>query len=163
MDPFFLYVSIGALALLIISLVVIGVMLSQMNSYSVFPPLQAACPDHWDVSSNPNYCGAPILANARNLGNIQKTTNTGITKTAPENIGMCTGTTFGCTKSDPTYIDVTAYNGTDTFQYIRLGKDNPKWNSKDGLYPDKTALCAQHKWANLMDISWDGVSNYNGC
>ena len=26
-----------------------------------------------------------------------------------------------------------------------------------------TAICSQKKWANSNGISWDGVTNYNGC
>ena len=44
--------------------------------------------------------------------------------------------------------------------YASDGKIDPndvKW-SKDG-----SAICNQRKWANKEGISWDGVSNYNGC
>jgi|LauGreDrversion4_2_1035121.scaffolds.fasta_scaffold882993_1 hypothetical protein len=167
MDPFFLYVSIGALVLLIISLAVIGVMLTKMNSYSVFPPTQNACPDHWDVSSNPNYCGAPLMPAGRNKGRMALGgTGSGILTENGDNIGMCNGTTFGCKPAGAgTILDVqpAGSGSVQNFQYVHLGSTNPNWNSETGLYPGKTTLCAQHAWANMMGISWDGVKNYNGC
>jgi hypothetical protein len=163
MEPFYLYVSIGALVLLIIVLIVMGVMLTKLNSHAVFPPTQNACPDHWDVSANPNYCGVPISGKGRNVGRIQITTGSGINQAHKQNIGMCnTGRTFGCSGS-PQLYDQGTTKGTN-FQYLHLGSDNAKWNaSSEGLYKGKTTLCAQSAWANAMGISWDGVSNYNGC
>lgn len=35
---------------------------------------------------------------------------------------------------------------------------NPGWTSSGG-----TALCNMKMWANTNNISWDGVSNFNGC
>jgi hypothetical protein len=35
---------------------------------------------------------------------------------------------------------------------------NSKWTSDGG-----TALCNMKDWANTYNISWDGVSNFNGC
>jgi hypothetical protein len=164
MDPFFLYVSIGALVLLIIVLAVIGVMLTKMNSYAVFPPTQNACPDHWDVSANPNYCGAPINEGGRNKGRmVIGGTGSGITASNGDNIGMCTGTTFGCKPTGPAHLEVKPVGSGANFQYVHLGSDNTNWTSTAGLYPGKTTLCAQHAWANMMGISWDGVKNYNGC
>jgi hypothetical protein len=162
MEPFYLYVSIGALVLLIIVLIVMGVMLTKLNSHAVFPPTQNACPDHWDVSANPNYCGVPISAAGRNVGRI-KIASMSITQSEKQNIGMCnTGKSFGCSASPQLYDQGTTTG--ENFQYLHLGSDNAKWNaSSGGLYKGKTTLCAQSAWANAMGISWDGVSNYNGC
>lgn len=165
MDPFFLYVSIGALVLLIIVLAVVGVMLTKMNSYAVFPPTQNACPDHWDVSSNPNYCGVSILGGVgRNKGRMNIAgTGSGINQTNKDNIGMCTnGNSFGC-RNGSAFLEVKPVESGQNFQYVHLGSDNADWNSATGLYPGKTTLCAQNAWANMMGISWDGVKNYNGC
>ena len=162
MDPFFLYVSIGALVLLLVVLTIFGVMLTTLNNESVFPPVQSACPDHWDVSSNPNYCGVP-KSSGRNKGRLvyESASPNEVNKTDPNNIGICTtGSTFGCKPSPDLLITP---KGTNQFQYLNLGTNNTKWNSANGLYPGKTALCAQNAWANMMGISWDGVSNYNGC
>lgn len=164
MEPFYLYVTIGALVLLTIALIVVGVALTKLNSYSAFPPTQSACPDYWDVSSNPNYCGIPLVATPKNRGRIALTGNDGTRSVATGsaiNIGMCTTTgKFGC-RATPLLLN--DGKNTGTWQYVNLGSDNPNWNSKDGLYPGKTKLCAQSAWAKTMDITWDGVSNYNGC
>jgi hypothetical protein len=32
-----------------------------------------------------------------------------------------------------------------------------------GWSSDTTSLCGKKKWANLYNIEWDGVSNYNDC
>ena len=165
MAKFHLFVSVGALVLLIIVLIVIGVMLTKMNSYSVFPPTQNACPDYWDVSSNPNYCGVPIASvGAKNVGYLSINPSVGLIDACSNNLGMCQGSTFGCTaRGVNSLLDHPAVVANDPFQYVHLGSDNANWNSAAGLYPGKTTLCAQNAWANAMGITWDGVSNYNGC
>lgn len=35
--------------------------------------------------------------------------------------------------------------------------------SNQGWSATGTAICAQRKWANSNGITWDGVTNYNGC
>lgn len=35
---------------------------------------------------------------------------------------------------------------------------DPDWTKNGG-----TSLCNTKEWANTYDISWDGVSNFNGC
>jgi hypothetical protein len=156
-----MYVSIGALVLLIIILIVIGVVLTQMQSLDSFPPTQNACPDHWDVSSNPQYCGVPI-AEMRNKGYIKADAASGINKQSDENIGMCDigRKNFGCVNSGgKPYLDVQPYTDGKKFQYIQLNS-NKNWST---LYPGLTERCAQKSWAQTMDISWDGVTNFNGC
>jgi hypothetical protein len=165
MDPFFMYVSIGALVLLIIILIIVGVVLTQMQSLDSFPPTQNACPDHWDVSSNPQYCGVPVVPTMRNRGHIKTTESSGIISSNAENIGMCDSGTknFGCVNSGgKPYLDVQPYAGGNNkkkFQYVKLN-NNTGWNT---LYRGDKERCAQKKWAQTMDISWDGVTNYNGC
>lgn len=162
MDPFFMYVSIGALVLLIIILIVVGVTMSQLRSQDPFPPIMNACPDYWDVSSNPAYCGVPVDTNMNNIGYIATTQGVGVNKESKENIGMCTGnpSNFGC-KNDGTYLNLDPAPSTakPNFQYVQLS-DNKSWST---LYPGKSERCAQRSWAQTMNISWDGVSNYNGC
>lgn len=161
MDPFFMYVSIGALVLLILILIVVGVTMSQLRSLDPFPPTMNACPDYWDVSSNPAYCGVPVNSTAKNYGHISvKHGDKVVDTTKKQNIGMCTGNTssFGC-KSSGTYLNVEPNPSKSNFQYVKLS-DNPNWST---LYPGKSERCAQRSWAQTMNITWDGVSNYNGC
>ena len=160
MDPFFMYVSIGALVLLILILTVIGVSLTQLQSLDSFPPTQNACPDYWDVSSNPAYCGVPVNQNMNNNGHIELLDGK-VDKTKKENIGLCTETrkNFGCSgDTSKTYLNLeSAPNGK--YQYMQL-TNNKNWGK---LYPGLTERCAQKSWAQTMNITWDGVTNYNGC
>ena len=163
MDPFFMYVAIGALVLLILILAAIGVAMTQMNSIVPFPSTQNTCPDHWDVSgSNPNYCGISAVGK-RNNGRIQIDSNTGeIQKSNAVNIGMCTvANKFGCTASDPTHLA----NATNTlvsgkFHYVKLNDNTAGWSA---LYPGISERCAKKRWASTLDVTWDGVTNFNGC
>ena len=158
MDPFFLYVSIAALVILILILTLVGVSLTQLQSMDSFPPTQNACPDYWDISSNPAYCGIPTDTNMLNKGHlVVQNTTTGINKDNAQNIGMCKGNGFGCnTNGDLLNIAPTPINN---FQYVKLN-NNANWST---LYPGISERCAKKNWAQTLNISWDGVSNFNGC
>ena len=161
MEPFFMYVSIGALALFIIILIVVGVGLSRLQSMDSFPPTQNACPDHWDVSSNPMYCGIPASSahsNMKNIGNIQYNSNGIVDSSKDMNIGFCNAKKkFGCDTN--LYFDLKSLDSNQKFQYVKLN-DETGWNK---LYPGLSERCAKRRWAQTMNISWDGVSNFNGC
>lgn len=158
MDPFFTYVAIGALVVLTLILILIGISLSKLQTLDSFPPTQNTCPDYWDVSSNPAYCGVPTDRNAMNRGYITLEGNE-ILKTSKKNVGMCLGTNFGCSSDNVTYLDLQDKSKGSQFQYVKLS-ENPKWTS---MYPGAKERCAKKKWANTLNITWDGVSNYNGC
>lgn len=161
MDPFFMYVSIGALVLLILILIVVGVSMTQLRSADAFPPTQNACPDYWDVSSNPQYCGIPVQNNMKNFGYIVSSGGQ-VDKTNIQNIGLCTGkkSNFGCSgAADKTFLNLAAAPTSSNFQYAQLS-NNANWST---LYPGLTERCAQKSWAQTMNITWDGVTNYNGC
>jgi hypothetical protein len=159
MDPFFLYVSIAALVILILILTLVGVSLTQLQSMDSFPPTQNACPDYWDISSNPAYCGIPTGSNMLNTGHLvkDKDTTKGIDKTNAQNIGMCNVNGFGCNK-DGDYLNI-AQTPINNFQYVKLN-NNESWST---LYPGISERCAKKNWAQTLNISWDGVSNFNGC
>ena len=160
MDPFFMYVSIGALLLLITVLIIVGVGMTALHKQDSFPPVKNACPDHWDVSSNPIYCGVHTTNLSRNKGGIILNNNE-INQSSKENIGLCTAgnTSFGCVNSGQTPYLKLQPKGSANFQYMQLN-DNTAWGT---LYPGKSEKCAQKMWAETMGISWDGVTNYNGC
>ena len=160
MDPFFTYVTIAALVILIVILILFGISMSSLQSKMVFPPTRSACPDYWDVSSNPQYCGIPIDTNMRNWGIIQKdNTLKNVKETDVQNIGLCTGTSFGCKSDGGTYLDLKPVATASNFQYVKLN-DNTNWGT---LYPGLSEVCAKKRWASAMNITWDGVSNYTGC
>lgn len=154
-----MYVSIGALVLLIIVLIVIGVSMSSFKSLTSFPPTQNACPDYWDVGMDPNVCGIPT--NGKNIGQIVfKSDKSGVDPTNANNIGMCSGTkSFGCVDNGEVYLPANAQSNAN-FKYVKLNNNANTWGT---LYPGVSERCAQRKWANTMGITWDGVTNFNGC
>ena len=164
-----MYVAIGALVILILVLIILGVSLSKLQSMDSYPPTQNACPDFWDVSSNPAYCGVFTNSNAKNRGYIglQTTPKTGtdikpIDTAQKQNIGLCTASSklFGCSgDQNKTFLELAAEPTASGVQYMKLS-DNTNWGK---LYPNSNERCAKKKWANTMNITWDGVTNYNGC
>jgi hypothetical protein len=165
MDPFFMYVSIGALVVLIIILILVGVSMSKISTMNSFPPTRNACPDYWDVSSNPQYCGIPTNNTSRNYGFIKALDNgpnghKSVTRSDAQNIGLCAGVSgFGCkTSGSGTYLNLQDATESD-FQYAQLN-NNPSWGT---MYPGVSETCAKKRWATMMNITWDGVTNYNGC
>jgi hypothetical protein len=165
-----MYVALGALVLLILVLTGLGIMMSQLKSLDVFPPMQNSCPDFWDVSSNPNVCVFPTSnSGAKNLGEIAKQSATvnGIS------LNYIDGTD-SYVKSWAPLLGLTAQNGTawtsttgapsatasTNFMYLTLNGNDASWNT---LYPSLTPRCAKRKWAINNGIVWDGVTNYNGC
>ena len=159
MDPFYMYVSIGALVVFILILIVVGVALTQLQSLDSFPPTQNTCPDYWDVSSNPAYCGVPVNSTMRNLGYIDSD-GTGVKKESDRNIGMCTASGgFGCNTNGDLLNLSSGLSENGKFQYVKLN-DNSNWST---MYPGMSEKCAQRNWAQTLNISWDGVTNYNGC
>ena len=68
--------------------------------------------------------------------------------------GSCNIITIGknALASNPTDPNVAPYPKSG-----KIDPNDPLW-SKNG-----SAICNQKKWANNASISWDGVSNYNGC
>jgi len=76
---------------------------------------------------------------------------------------MCQENTssFGCSPSGQnTILQLDAAPGASgKFQYVKLN-NNTGWSK---MYPGMSEKCAQRSWAQTMNISWDGVTNYNGC
>lgn len=63
-----------------------------------------------------------------------------------------TRNTGGLTQSSAS--NVIGYNGQDN----TIDFNDSRWATSGG-----TAICNQKKFANMAGITWDGVSNYNGC
>ena len=161
MDPFYTYIVIAALIILIIILVVVGVTLSKLKKTTLYPPNQSTCPDNWDVSANPNYCGLYVKSSTgrENKGSIVLFNNQEIDKSNSKNVGFCSSNSgFGCKNSIPTGDGFAA--GTSDYQYVHLN-NNPKLVGE--LYPGVTDRCAKKRWADTLGITWDGVTNFNGC
>lgn len=47
----------------------------------------------------------------------------------------------------------------DTNSRMGISSSDSSWIGGSGL----SSICAKKKWANMNNISWDGVSNYNSC
>jgi len=116
------------------------------------------------VSSNPAYCGIPVGTNMKNQGIIGYSSNS-VDTTKAQNIGMCKAGTsnFGCvaTGASETYLKLGPTKGgpNSNFQYVNLNNNN-NWST---IYPGISERCAQRSWAQTLNVSWDGVTNYNGC
>jgi hypothetical protein len=58
----------------------------------------------------------------------------------------------------PTTFTKTPGFGGNTVINSYINFNDPKWNSS-GV----SSICAQKNWANKYGITWDGVTNFNGC
>ena len=171
-DPFYIYVTIAAIVLLLVALISIGVMMTTLKSMDKFPPLQNTCPDYWDISSNPAYCTFPYKQNSVNQGIPEIKTNV-TTGVSPLNASdqVIDGSSqyvlpwakqLGLTSLDGSAwtTSVSPSTVSNSFIYLKLNTTDASWNS---LYPGKTTRCAQKTWAIQNGIVWDGVTNYNAC
>jgi len=134
MEAFYIIVLSVAVIFLILVLTIIGIMMSAKNNKEVFPPTKNTCPDYWTSVDNG---GDPKVNKC---------------KINPSNIGSFTRGT------DQTYnipTDTPGYNAADGT--INFG--DSKWGTKY----QRTSQCALNFWTNTNKISWDGISNFNGC
>lgn len=163
MDEFYLYVSIAAVIILIISLASFGVTMYKVKQLDVFPPFQNSCPDYWDISGNT--CGFPNLSNSVNTGDssvLKRTSNGSGTNstniiTTPDASTNVWGSADATTPSGKLRVET---NGNKSF--VRLnGNDADAAFQK--LYPGRSVRCAKKRWAELNGITWDGITNYNAC
>ena len=163
-DPFYMYVIMGALVILIIVLVALGVMMSELQSNTLFPPTQNACPDYWDLSSN-GKCVFPHSSNSdRNQGaGVIKTSNA---KNSSVHAIDITSPGFAKWGKELYVTDgTTTYTGSgpqESYIYMSLS-DASGVDGMSKLYPGLSTRCAQKRWAMNNNIVWDGVTNFNGC
>jgi len=169
-DPFYMYVAVGALVLLILVLTALGIMMTYLQSTTPFPPTQNSCPDYWDASaSNPDLCKFPLKGNTNN-GGIDGIEKREKDANGNQYINASSGTAdswhtklkLQTDDTPPKYFniaDASAKNET-RYAYIQLNNIDSGWSA---LYPGKTVRCAQQAWAIENGLVWDGVTNYNGC
>lgn len=69
MDSFFKIVIVVAIVLLIITLTIFGIMMSQSKSGIPFPPVAGKCPDYWPTGSGSGVCYIPP-SYSNNIGTI---------------------------------------------------------------------------------------------
>lgn len=136
MDTFQIAVLLVATVILIFIFVAIGLLIKYSDDQIIFPPRANNCPDFWTTDTSGN-CTIP--------------SNTG------KNPGkLYNGTTISLT-ADPANTSATYTPGfMSSTNSINFSDDG--WSS-DG----KVSMCAKKNWTTTNGISWDGVSNYNGC
>jgi hypothetical protein len=165
-DPFYVYVAGGALVLLIIVLIILGILMKELQSTDPFPPIQNACPDYWDVSSNPTYCVfQPGSSGNRNVGLLpldspSSQLNPAADKTIAALGVIDTNTGKSYSKTASTTAQTTPPTNATSYTNIQLNNNDAAWTT---LYPGSSVRCAQQQWAQYYNIVWDGVSNYSGC
>jgi len=82
---FYTYVVGGAIILLIIALIAIGIIITYGNSNAKFPEYQSSCPDYWTYDdTNKNCSPVKINSNLVNVGTLSTTTNSTPTYTPKE-------------------------------------------------------------------------------
>ena len=149
MDSFYIVVLSVATVILILLLTFVGILLKKAKTADIFPPVTNMCPDYWDASSTPGICYVPD-------GDKQKVNRGSISYQSSPN-------QYKIADTDRTSrLGYTAGTGTGT------GTNSSTMNmladaSWAAVYPGYTLKCAQRKWALDNGISWDGISNYNGC
>lgn len=131
METFYIIVITVAIICLILTLTVIGIILSSQKTDLVFPPTKNTCPDYWTAEPDPDATKNKCTPSSLNVGTYGNVAN--VTKS---------------TSNLSSYISGSAVDFGDA-----------DWAKEY----QTTTECALKSWANKSNISWDGVSNYNGC
>lgn len=141
MDSFYLIVLSIATVVLILLLTFIGILMKKAVGAEIYPAVSNMCPDYWDASSSPGVCYYPGSNNV--------------------NSGIITASGgYNIASTDPAYkLGYRAGTGVNDRSTLNMLND-ASWGK---VYPGYTLKCAQRKWAIDNQISWDGVTNYNGC
>jgi hypothetical protein len=140
MDSFYLTVASIAVIILILMLTYVGVLLYYTKTSDTFPPMRNQCPDYWELTDS-NKCVFPANSASKNRGSLKSDATT------PALINLTT---------EPRLKDVVVASGGKS----HFDMNSEVWNN---LYGKKGELCNKKYWANLNNISWDGVSNSNEC
>jgi hypothetical protein len=157
MDSFYMIVLSIAIVVLILLLTFVGILMRKARGADIFPPVTNMCPDYWDASSTPGVCILPNTTSTANYntGSLGVTSAGGssmsklTTKPAQVKNGAANELKYG-------YRESTSATDPSTFNM----SDIKGWAD---AYPGYTLKCAHRKWAIDNGISWDGVSNFNGC
>jgi hypothetical protein len=152
-------ILIVAVVALIISLTVVGIVLSKTSNYSPLPT--PSCPDFW---YNTYY--APCINSQYGCCSDKKTT---MTDASGSNCGIpCNTTQYGCCSDGITsMLDASGSNcaAPEAKCYNTHGLGNTDMEgcmSQDFTTDDYTGsagLCNKQTWAKQCNVSWDGVTN----
>lgn len=136
---FYGIVIIIASCFLIVCLIIMGLIMQRMNANNPFPPVVNPCPDSWEVKGNA--CVIPMTNS--NIGTIPNQLTSFVKNTY--GINDYPYSQFGSNVTNP-------LDGTTTIDFNDSG-----WNSSS------SAICSKKSWASTYGISWDGITNNNGC
>jgi hypothetical protein len=157
MEDFYFYTCVVALIILLLMLTMVGITISYGNKIKIFPPTQSSCPDYWAAGKEDDISGNMIKTGttAENYCKVPKSieTNSGNSEFLTNNVP----TDWDAIKTGIGGNTASTSNG---YFYIQLNNSDASWNA---VYPGMTVRCAKRKWALDNGITWDGVSNYNGC
>ena len=164
MKLFHIIIIVVAVAILIATTILMYAMFGSKSP--LFPPIAANCPDYWSLDAN-GMCIIP--KDNSNMGNIaghqiykyeminQKPTYSRLSKMY--------NTIKGIEEDGIPYNENLGYYTTD-FPY-GYDETNPQKNVVDFNHIDwdiyGSGACEKQKWANIHNIAWDGISNYNHC
>jgi hypothetical protein len=152
MDPFYTYVSIGAVIILIVVLIAFGVMMSELHTTDLFPPTYQTCPDMWAIDASGG-CKVPGTG-AKNRGSLSTSATSPFIGTTSGDGSLPASATSGSATRliNPALTSATAYS-------LRLNDST----IMSGLYPAISDRCSKKQWALNNGVVWDGVTNYNSC
>jgi len=139
MDTFRTVVLAIAIVVLIGFLAYVGSMIKADVKSQMFPPISQQCPDGWTYSER--------RADGKADGVIMDTTCT--------SGGAANRGTAGTMKN-------LNYPNKDLIKLSDPTKNIGAVGWGVTMLP-ATTVCLQREWANKNGISWDGVSNFNGC
>ena len=169
MPSFYFYVIMVATIFLIIALIIVGLLMTYGGSNTTYPPRPNPCPDLWRSDPNSiNGCiiprrftdttvDPPIINTKGNTGNIYPS-GTGVTKY--DDYASFRAVTPG----------LSVWNDRDNKYYpVKYTGENFSKNLEGEIYaidfsnPAMGGPCQKQTWAKNLNITWDGVSNFNGC
>ena len=135
----------------------------------VFPPTMSNCPTGWKVNTD-GTCNIPT--DGTNMGNLYGKGMPIYKNVSKDGTVIYTknSTNGGIKLTDVNGNLILAYTGKSSkFPNFPGGYDvtHPEHNVVDFNREDwaktESVLCANHKWAVMNNIHWEGVSNYNHC
>ena len=140
MDTFRIVVLAIAVVVLIGFLAYVGSMIKADVKSQMFPPISQQCPDGWTYSETRGILTDPTSP---------------IVSTSCTSGGVANRGTAGTMKN-------LNYPNKDLIKLSDPTKNIGAVGWGVTMKP-ATTVCLQREWANKNGISWDGVSNFNGC
>jgi hypothetical protein len=137
----FYFITIAiAIILLIVVLTFIGTRMvgnkKGGNTDAAYPPITNTCPDLWESHMDENkkiWCKVPEYGTS-NIGSLRQSSSADIVQ-------------------------------NDTYPKIENGDKDSSGARSDwaDMQDSDIPICSKKGWANMNNIAWDGVSNYNQC